>query len=178
MTQVVPRGLSSAAAVLATCELRLSSWWRVTYTPGGGWGETATVPWSTEVTSIFLFCFCFVFKLNIIHFILPFGKFGPPYLGMAAAAARAALPSPTSGCGSFHVSVTHRGLGTLTASQHIFDWKTLTNLFCAPHRAGFKPDDTSLVFFALCHPCSGVPRMQKLRAPSGESPGLSKVPIF
>ena len=31
-----------------------------------------------------------------MHFVIPFGKFGPPYLGKATAAARAALPSPTS----------------------------------------------------------------------------------
>ena len=34
--------------------------------------------------------------LGIIHFIIPFGKFGPPYLGKATAGARAALPSHTS----------------------------------------------------------------------------------
>ena len=32
--------------------------------------------------------------LNFIHFIIPFWKFGPHYLGKATAAARAALPSP------------------------------------------------------------------------------------
>ena len=36
-----------------------------------------------------------------IHFIITFGKFGPPYLGETTAAARAALPSPTSACWVF-----------------------------------------------------------------------------
>ena len=37
-----------------------------------------------------------------MHFITPFGNFGPPYLGKATAAARgAALPSPTSACWVF-----------------------------------------------------------------------------
>ena len=30
-------------------------------------------------------------KINCIHFIVPFGKFEPPYRGKATAAARAAL---------------------------------------------------------------------------------------
>ena len=42
-------------------------------------------------------------------FIIPFGKFGLPYVGKATAAARAALPSPIS-AGSFRVSVIHRTL--------------------------------------------------------------------
>ena len=37
--------------------------------------------------------------LIIIHFIIPFWKFGPPYLGKAIAATRAELiPSPTNAC--------------------------------------------------------------------------------
>ena len=36
-----------------------------------------------------------------IHFIIPFGKFRPHYLGKATAAARAALPSPTNACWIF-----------------------------------------------------------------------------
>ena len=40
-------------------------------------------------------CCCFE------NFIIPFGKFGPPYPGKATAAARAALPSPTSACWVF-----------------------------------------------------------------------------
>ena len=43
-----------------------------------------------------------IFFLNsIIHFIIPFGKFRPPYLGKTTAAARAALPSPTGACWVF-----------------------------------------------------------------------------
>ena len=37
----------------------------------------------------------------LVHFLIPFGKFGPPYLGTAAAAVRAALSSPTSACWVF-----------------------------------------------------------------------------
>ena len=33
--------------------------------------------------------------------MIPFGKFGPPYMGKAIAAARTALPSPTSACWVF-----------------------------------------------------------------------------
>ena len=36
--------------------------------------------------------------------MIPFGKFGPPYLGMATSAARAALPSHTSTCWVFSFS--------------------------------------------------------------------------
>ena len=37
----------------------------------------------------------------LIHWIIPFRPFGPPYLTKATAAARAALPSPTSACWVF-----------------------------------------------------------------------------
>ena len=36
-----------------------------------------------------------------IHFIITFGKFGPPYLGKTTAAARTVLPNPTSACWVF-----------------------------------------------------------------------------
>ena len=36
-----------------------------------------------------------------IHCIIPFWKFGPPYLGKTTAAVRAALPSPISACWVF-----------------------------------------------------------------------------
>ena len=39
----------------------------------------------------------FIF-LYFIHFIIPFEKFGPPYLGKATEVARAALPSPINAC--------------------------------------------------------------------------------
>ena len=41
------------------------------------------------------------FRCFFIHFIIPFGKIGPPYLGTATAAARAALPRSTSACWVF-----------------------------------------------------------------------------
>ena len=41
----------------------------------------------------------YIIFFHFIHFIIPFGKFGLPYLGTAAA--RAALPSPTSVCWVF-----------------------------------------------------------------------------
>ena len=40
--------------------------------------------------------FVYFFNFHCIHFVIPFRKFGPPYLGKATAAARAALPNPTS----------------------------------------------------------------------------------
>ena len=43
----------------------------------------------------------FISVFYFIHFIIPFGKFGPHYLGKATIAARAALPSPTSARGVF-----------------------------------------------------------------------------
>ena len=53
-------------------------------------------------------CFCLLDVIGasvstFIHFIIPFRfvKFGPPYLGTVTAAARAALPSPTSACWVF-----------------------------------------------------------------------------
>ena len=61
-------------------------------------------------------CFC-VCGLFFLHFIIPFGKLGPPYLGKATAAARTALPSPTSACWVFRVFVvTHRTLTWTTRS--------------------------------------------------------------
>ena len=36
-----------------------------------------------------------------MHFIMHFGKFGPPYVGKATADARAAVPSPSSACWAF-----------------------------------------------------------------------------
>ena len=51
---------------------------------------------------IFLICF--------YTLLIPFRKFGPPYLVNATAAARAALPSPTSACWVFRVSVIHQTL--------------------------------------------------------------------
>ena len=47
-------------------------------------------------------------RIHFNVFIIPFRKFGPPYLGKATAATRAAPPSPTVYAGSFHVSVIHR----------------------------------------------------------------------
>ena len=41
--------------------------------------------------------FYFYFLFFLIHFIIPFMKFGPPYLGKSTAAARAALLSPVLG---------------------------------------------------------------------------------
>ena len=99
-----------------------------------------------------------------MHFIIPFGKVGPPYLGKATAAA----PSPTLvHAGSFRVFVTPpnsdmttgsltcvrirghsyacvhtRGSGTPTASQHnIFDSETLSVQFFLVllTQAGFEP---------------------------------------
>ena len=59
-----------------------------------------TVPTILRLQVLFLFIsFC------LIHFIIPFVKFGPPYLGKAAAAATAALPSPEMHAGSFFVSI-------------------------------------------------------------------------
>ena len=81
-------------------------------------------------------------------------KFGPPYLGNVTAAARAALPSPTSACVSFHVSVIHWtltwttesltyvrdnsytcvytwGLGTSATNHHIFYLEKLSHIFLA-----------------------------------------------
>ena len=45
-----------------------------------------------------LFCFFLFFFFFLIHFVTPFGKFGPPYLGKATAAVRAALSIPTRVC--------------------------------------------------------------------------------
>ena len=46
----------------------------------------------------------FLIYIFFYHFIIPFGKFKPPYLGKTTPAARVALPSPTSSCWIFHVS--------------------------------------------------------------------------
>ena len=45
----------------------------------------------------FILCL-YYFLFFVKHFMIPFGKCGPPYPGKATAAARAALPSPTSAC--------------------------------------------------------------------------------
>ena len=55
-----------------------------------------------KISALVLFFLCFLFLfVCFIHFIFPFGKFGPPYLGKVAAAARAGLPSPTRACWVF-----------------------------------------------------------------------------
>ena len=95
------------------------------------------------------------------HFIIPFGKFGPLDLGKATAAARAALPSPTSACWvvlcfhdppnsdtelrifnmrtwSFLCMCIHMGVGhTNESAQHFWLSKTLT-IFFTVLLLGFK----------------------------------------
>ena len=59
-------------------------------------------------------------KLKYLHFtMIPFGKFGPPYLGKATATARAALPMQSYKCtlGLFCVSVIHRTLTSWTTGS-------------------------------------------------------------
>ena len=103
----------------------------------------------------------FHFHLGIcaMHFIIPFGKFGLPYLGKATAAARAALiPSPTNECWVFSYSIIHQtltwttgsltyvrdysyaciyiytqGLGTPTSQPIIFYSEKLPKNCCAPN---------------------------------------------
>ena len=105
-------------------------------------------------------CICIIIY---IHFIIPFGKFGPPH--------RAALSSPTSACWVFRVSEIHRtltgttgslscvcdhsyacaytrGLCTPTTSQHIFDSEKLTDFSCAP--GGLRT--SSPMLYQLSHP--------------------------
>ena len=61
-------------------------------------------------------CFLLFFVFSFF-FLIPFGKFGPSYLGKATAAARAALPSPTCvRAGSCSVSLIHRMLTWTTGS--------------------------------------------------------------
>ena len=92
-----------------------------------------------------------------MHFIIPFGKLGSPYLGKTTAVARTVLPSPTSACWVFTFSEIHRtltwttgsltcvrdhsyacvytrGLGTPTASQHnsFVSGEQLSHFYCAP----------------------------------------------
>ena len=58
-----------------------------------------------------------MFTFYFIRFIIPFGKFAPPYLGKATAAARAALPPNLQvHAGSFRVTVFHRTLTWTTGS--------------------------------------------------------------
>ena len=122
-----------------------------------------------------------LYQLN--PFIIPFGKFGSPYLGMATTAARAALPSPTSARWVFswfrnpptltwttgsltsvrdhsYACVYTWGLRTPTTSQHdICDSeKTLTNCSCAPDGAGGIRTSGLWIFsptlYQLSHPVS------------------------
>ena len=118
--------------------------------------------------------------IYFIHFITPFGKFRPPYLGNATAAARPVLPSLTSACWVFscfrnppksdndmdyrnfmcvsdhsYVRVyTWMGVGHTDKSAPIF-WlgKTLTNFSCAPDRV--RTSDlwiSSPTLYQLSHP--------------------------
>ena len=57
------------------------------------------------------------YKKNIFYTLYYlFREFGRPYPGKATAAARAALPSPTSHAESFRISVIHRTLTWTTGS--------------------------------------------------------------
>ena len=57
-------------------------------------GKAERITLLRNITSVLYFYF-----FNTL--LIPSGKFGPPYLGKAAAAATAALPSPTSACWVF-----------------------------------------------------------------------------
>ena len=67
--------------------------------------QTPTVNWWKSLFPIIqklmwyvlLICLIYLF----IHFTVPFGKFRPPYLGKATAAARATLPNPAGACWVF-----------------------------------------------------------------------------
>ena len=60
---------------------------------------SASVPLPSHNHSMIHRQFYFIlFLFYFIHFMIPFRKFGPPYLGKATAAARAMPPSPTSAC--------------------------------------------------------------------------------
>ena len=126
---------------------------------------TFAVDWALKANYLPIYCHF----LNLIHFIIPFGKFGPPYPGRNTSAARVALRSYTSACWGvfFRVSVIHqtltgttgsltcvrdnsyecvytRGLATPTASQHnIFDteklWQICLVLLHDMTQAGFEP---------------------------------------
>ena len=120
-------------------------------------------------------------KTKIIHFIIPFGKFGPPYLGKATAAARVALPSPTSACWVFlcfrnplssdmdyrilnmlkcvhsYVCVYTQGLGTQTTSQHnIFDLDKLSHIFGGSNLGSLDLESDALPVEKPRHPCLSV----------------------
>ena len=105
--------------------------------------------------SFFFSLLFFLLFFYTLYYPFHFRKFGPPYSGKATAAARAVLPSPTSACWVFRVSVIHQtltwttgsltcvdgllyacvytwGLVTLTASQHnLFDSEKLKFFLCS-----------------------------------------------
>ena len=95
-----------------------------------------------------IFYFLFYFIFYVIHLIIPFGKFGSPYLDKATTSARAALPSPISAppdsemdyrifnvrtwsflCVRVHTRV---GYTDSEPAQHFWLGKTLTICYCAP----------------------------------------------
>ena len=126
-------------------------------------------------------CLKWFFRLLFppLHFI-PFGKFGPPYLGKATAAARVALPSPTSACWVFSwfrnpphsdmdyrifnvrtwssvcMHKIHTGVGhTDESAQHFWLRKTLNIFSCALYGAGIWNSGlwiSSPMLYQLSHP--------------------------
>ena len=130
-----------------------------------------------------LFCF-------YLHFVIHFRKFVPPHLGKAAAAAWAALPSPTNACWVFsgfrnppnsdvtstigsltcvryhsYACVYTRGLGTPTASQNnIFDRENISQNFifsCAGVRtSGLWISSPTL--YQLSQPVTALPWFQRV----------------
>ena len=103
-----------------------------------------------------------------IHFIIPFGKFGPPFLGKTTTAARAALPSacwvfsypPNSDmdyrilnvCAWSFVCVRiHTGFGHTDSKSAQHFWLTKTHKFflCSWRGRGLNPKTLDLEFNAL-----------------------------
>ena len=77
------------------------------------------------------------FVFYFIHLIIPFGKFGLPYLDKDTAAARAALASPTSACWVFSC---FRNPPNSDMNYRIVNVRTLSFL-CVPIHSGVEHTD-------------------------------------
>ena len=86
-------------------------WWKIWMTDPRGWrrvviqirsfsSSKGTIEQSHGLqyfdTKVYIRLLSIFYFMFFIHFIIPLGKFGPPYLGKATAAARAAPHSPTN----------------------------------------------------------------------------------
>ena len=92
------------------------------------------------------FVVCVYYMPEVAYsFINPFGKFGPPYLGKATAAARAAVPSHTS---AYWVVLCFRNPSNSDIDHRIFNVRTWSFLCVRIHTRGTPTTSHQDIFYS------------------------------